>query len=107
MSVNHYTDKKGYHGIRATPDWRFKASQPPNPASHPFGANFTTLPPNTKNLTIRLRIPRTKTEYVFSFVDADDLAPLDGDRGEFIFYSSADYVVPQNRQKYDGKSDDA
>ncbi len=105
--MNHYTDKKGYNRIRATTDWRFKASQPPDPTSHPFGAYFTTLPANTKNLTIRLRIPRAKTEYLFSFVDVNDLTPLDGDRGEFIFYSSADYVVVQDRQEYHGKRDDA
>jgi hypothetical protein len=105
--VNHYTDKKGYNAIRATPEWKFKASQPPDPANHPYGAYFTTLPPDTKNLTIRLRIPRTKTEYIFSFVDANDLTPLDGDRGEFIFYSAADYFVVQDRQLYHGKRDDA
>jgi hypothetical protein len=105
--VNHFTDRKGYNGIRATSDWRFKASQPPNPASHPLGAYFTTLPPDTKNLTIRLRIPRAKTEFLFSFADAGDLAPLDGDRGEFIFYSSVDYVVVQDRQVFHGRSDDA
>ena len=89
------------------PDWRFKASQPPGAASHPFGAYFTTLPPDTKNLTIRLRIPRVKTEYLFSFVDAKDLIPIDGDRGEFIFYSPADYFVVQDRQEFHGKSEEA
>jgi hypothetical protein len=40
-------------------------------------------------------------------VDANDLMPLDGDRGEFIFYSPADYIVAQDRQIYHGKRDDA
>ena len=105
--MNHFTDKKGYNAIRATPDWRFKASQPPDPANHPFGAYFTTLTPETKNLAIRLRIPRSKTGYLFSFVDANDLTPLDSDRGEFIFYASADYVVAKDRQQFHGKRDDA
>jgi hypothetical protein len=104
--VNHYTDKKGYNGIRATPDWVFEASQPPAPAGHPFGAYFTTLPPGTKNLAIRLRIPRLKTEFFFSFEDANDLTALDGDRGEYIFYSRIDYVVVKDRQTYQGKRDD-
>ena len=105
--MNHYTDKKGYNGIRATPDWVFKASQPPDPASHPFGAYFTTLPPDTKNLAIRLRIPKSKSDYLFSFGDATDLTPIDGDRGEFIFYSPADYVVAKDRQQFHGKRVDA
>jgi hypothetical protein len=105
--LNHYTDRTGYNGIRAAPDWRFKASQPPDPAGHPFGAYFTTLPPDTRNLAIRLRIPRAKTEYVFSFLDANDLTPIDGDRGEFIFYSPMDYFVARERQTYHGKRDDA
>ena len=105
--MNHYTNKKGYNGIRATPDWVFEASQPPAPASHPFGAYFTTLPPGTKNLAIRLRIPRMKTDYVFSFADVNDLTPLEGDRGEFIFYSPVDYVLKQDRQVYHGKRADA
>ena len=103
--MNHYTGKKGYNGIRAAPDWVFKASQPPAPADHPFGAYFTTLPPDTKNLAIRLGIPRSKTEYVFSFADANDLTPLDSDRGEFIFYSPLDYLVEKERQTFHGKRD--
>src|SRR5205085_2937969 len=96
-------DKNGYNGIRATPTWRFKASQPPAPASHPFGAYFTTLPPDTKNLAIRLGIPRLKTEYLFVFVEAGDLTPVDSDRGEFILYSPADYLVAEDRQQFQGK----
>jgi hypothetical protein len=105
--MNHYTGKKGYNGIRAAPDWQFKASQPPDPANHPFGAYFTMLPPGTKNLAIRLGIPRIKTEYLFSFADANDLTPLDSDRGEFIFFSRGDYLVVKERQQFEGKKDDA
>src|SRR5207244_1149246 len=71
-----------------------------------FAAYFTTLPPDTKNLAIRLGIPRTKTEYVFAFVAANDLTPVDSDRGEFIFYSPSDYLVAEDRQQFQGKRDD-
>lgn len=52
----HYTDRDGYNAIVSQPIWRFVASQPPG--DHPFGAYFTDLPPTTKNLANRLRIPR-------------------------------------------------
>jgi hypothetical protein len=98
----HYTNKAGYNGIRATIDWRFRAAQPLAPA-HEFGAYFTTLEPSTRKLARRIRIPRQKTAYVFSFVDVGNLIPLRGDRGEFIFFSRGDYIVKQERQKYQGE----
>lgn len=105
--MNHYTDKVGYNGIRATPVWRFVAAQPPDPKNHPFGAYFTTLSPDTKNLAIRLGIPRAKIEYLFSLDDTGDLTPLNNDRGEFIFYSPSDYLVEKDRQVYQGKAEEA
>lgn len=96
MSLHHYTDKEGYNAIRAQPVWRFVASQPPG--QHPFGAYFTTLGRNTKNLAKRLRIPWAKVACFFEFTDAGDLTPLPGGRGQFIFYSPADYDVDPPRQ---------
>jgi hypothetical protein len=61
----HYTDRNGYNGIRASPDWVFKATQPPNPAAHPKGAYFTTLPEGTTTLAKRLRHPKRKLESSF------------------------------------------
>ena len=104
--MNHFTDKTGYNGIRASPIWRFWASQPPDPVNHPFGAYFTTLTPDTPNLAIKLGIPKRKLEYLFSFVDKNDLIALDNDRGEWIFYSPRDYEVEKERQVYHGKSED-
>jgi hypothetical protein len=96
----HYTNLAGYNAIRATTDWRFKAHQPPG--NHPFGAYFTTLPKNTLNLAVRIRIPKSKLQYVFEFTDAGDLTPLPGGRGRFIFYSSVDYIVVKSRQTFAG-----
>ncbi|SRR6266498_4191966 len=42
--------------------WHFVANQPPG--NHPFGAYFTTLPRGTRNLAQKLRIPKSKTQYV-------------------------------------------
>jgi hypothetical protein len=98
----HYTDKYGYNAIRV--NWCFKAGQPP-PRDHPFGAYFTTLPPGTRNLPLRLRVSNEKTTYVFVFVDAGDLKPLLGDRGEVIFYSPVDYKVARDRRRGSGKCD--
>jgi hypothetical protein len=77
----------------------------PSPATagdHPFGAYFTTLPRGTRNLAQRLRIPKSKLQYVFEFTDAGDLTPLPGGRGQFIFYSPNVYEVEPSRQGYEG-----
>jgi hypothetical protein len=96
----HYTNAAGYNAIRATIDWCFKAHQPPG--NHPFGAYFTTLPRGTPNLAVRIRIPKSKLQYVFEFTDAGDLTPLPGGRGQFIVYSPVDCTVVKSRQVYAG-----
>ena len=93
----HYTDKASWNAIRSQVDWTFKAHKPPGP--HPSACYFTTLPPDTPKLAIRLRIPVTKAAYVFCFVDAGDLTPLPGDRGDYIFFFEGDYVVAKDRQQ--------
>lgn len=96
MGMHHYTDRAGYNSIAATVDWCFKASPPPG--DHPHGAYFTPLGPGTKNLALRLRIPRAKLGYVFVFRDAGDLMRIRGQRGDFIVYSPKDYLVEGARQ---------
>lgn len=96
MNLIHYTDQVGYNAIHSQVVWRFSASQPPG--QHPFGAYFTTLGRDTRNLAQRLRIPRSKVAYYFEFVDVGDLTPLPGGRGQYIFYSAADYDVDPPRQ---------
>jgi hypothetical protein len=98
--MNHFTDKAGFDSIASQPEWHFKASQPPG--DHPYGAYFTTLPPQTLNLAVRLRIPRSKLEFMFEFSDVGDLTPLRGARGSYILYAPTDYWVEQNRQEYRG-----
>ena len=80
------------------------AGQPPA-SQHPPGAYFTTLGRTTPLLAQRLRIPRSKIEYVFEFTDAGDLEAIDGGRGAFIFYSRTDYQVDEPRQTYAGPRD--
>src|SRR5262245_14271503 len=98
----HYTDKTGFNGISSQKTWRFLALKPP--AEHPIGAYFTTLEPGTRRLAARLRIPATKLEFLFSFNErAGELKPLDGGRGEYIFYSSSDYEVVEENQIFEGR----
>jgi hypothetical protein len=59
--------------------------------------------PETQNLAQRLRVPVSKIEYFFAFDDADDLIPLRGGRGHYIFYSPKDYTVVKNRQRSAGE----
>lgn len=94
----HYTNEKGHKAISSQPIWLFKASKPPG--DHPKGAYFTTLPPGTRNLAKRLFVRgcADKIAFVFCFSGDDDLTPLEGGRGAFIFYSVDDYPVEKKRQ---------
>jgi hypothetical protein len=92
----HYTDTRGFDGIRSARAWRFLVSKPPS--EHPKGAYFTDLDESTPFLAMKLRIPRTKIEYVFVFSEDGGLKPLPGGRGQYIFYSEMDYVVDEPRQ---------
>ena len=58
----HYTNQNGWNSIRSQLNWLFRAQQPPG--DHPLGAYFTTLPPSTRNLAKKLRIPRRLGECV-------------------------------------------
>jgi hypothetical protein len=101
--IYHYTDKDGFSGVRsAYPSWRFAVSDPP-PEYHPAGAYFTNLLPSNRQLAKKLRIPVRKTEFCFEFLDAGDLRPLPGGRGEFVFYSPKEYLVTRDRQMYNGE----
>lgn len=107
-SIFHYTDKDGYNGVRAPhPDWIFKASQPVR-RDHPVGAYFTTFAPDTKLLSIKVRVPRSKMTHFFEFRDAGDLEHLGHPkkRGEFVLYSPTDYTVAGERQKQCGETMD-
>ena len=98
----HYTNKQGYNGIRSSSAWRFVASKPPG--EHPPGAYFTDYGASTPLLAQKLRIPREKLGFYFSFADVGDLRPLRGGRGEHIFYSEADYAVLEPRQISQGST---
>lgn len=100
MNLFHYTDQDGYNAIRSQVVWRFVATRPPG--QHPVGAYFTTLGRGTKNLANRLRIPKEKIAFYFEFLDAGDLLPLPGGRGQYVLYSPADYDVEEPRQVGEG-----
>lgn len=94
----HDTNDKGYKAIGSQQMWLFKASKPPG--DHPKAAYFTNLPPGTKNLAKKLFVRgcADKIAFVFCFSGGDDLKPLEGGRGAFIFYSVEDYPVEKERQ---------
>lgn len=94
----HYTNDKGYKAISSQVTWLFKAFKPPG--DHPKAAYFTTLAPDTPCLAKRLFIRGSadKVAFVFCFGGGEELKPLDGGRGAFIFYSTDDYPVDQERQ---------
>jgi hypothetical protein len=94
--VHHFTNEVGFNAIRSQVDWFFRASKPPG--DHPRGAYFTTCPPGTKKLAKKLGIPRSKTEFYFSFLADDGLLPLRGGRGAYVKYSPTDSTVPRARQ---------
>jgi hypothetical protein len=94
----HYTNDKGYKAISSQQTWMFKASKPP--CNHPKGAYFTNLPPGTKNLgkLLFVRGCADKTNFVFCCSGGEDLEPIEGGRGERVFYSKEDYPVVKDRQ---------
>ena len=94
----HYTNDKGYKAISSQQTWVFRASKPPY--DHPKAAYFTNLSPGTKNLAKKLFVRgcADKINFVFCFSSGDDLTPLEGGRGAFIFYSVDDYLVEKARQ---------
>ena len=100
----HDTNQEGFNGIRAQSVWTFRASQPPG--GHPRGADFTTLPPGTRNLNKRLFIRgcADKTRFVLGFRGGDDLQRLPGGRGEVIRSSSTDYDVDRSRRQVHGET---
>jgi hypothetical protein len=100
--MNHFTNREGYNGIRAQVVWVFVAYKPLG--DNPKGAYFTTLTPDTPNLAQRLRIPREKIKFIFTFTGGEDLSPLDGGRGRYIFYSDNDYQVEKERQTHHGET---
>jgi len=94
----HYTNDRGYKAISSQQTWLFKASKPP--CSHPKGAYFTILPPGTRGLGKRLFVRgcADNTNFVFCFSGEEGLKPIDGGRGEHVFYSKEDYPVEKRRQ---------
>jgi hypothetical protein len=94
----HYTNDKGHKAISSQHTWLFKASRPP--CNHPKAAYFTDLPPGTKNLGKRLFVRgcKDKIGFVFCFSGGEDLTPIDGSRGEHVFFSKEDYPVVKERQ---------
>jgi len=100
----HYTNQDGWNSIRSQVNWSFRAQKPPG--DHPLGAYFTTLPPNTRNLLKKLRIPRSKSEFVFCFRHSIELIRLDGGRGEYVWYSPDDYEVEKLFQDGNGRTNE-
>jgi hypothetical protein len=103
--IFHYTNDVGYKAISSQRTWVFRSSEPPG--NHPVGAYFTTLAPDSINLTKRLRISKDKLSFVFCFTDNSDLTPIDGGRGEYIRYSRTDYSVEEGRQRFHGTREQA
>ena len=109
MNVFHYADRSGWNAIRSQMAWQFRASQPSS-NQRPNGAYFTTIEPSPQNLRTlckRLRIPKTKQEFVFWFVGTEELQQLNNGRGrdEWILHSSVDYNVEPDRQQENGETE--
>lgn len=102
----HYTDKTRWNAIRSQVVWLFNVSQPKDP-DRPAGAYFTDLEPSAVNLRLlfkKIRVPRDKQEFVFIFTGTEGLRRLFNGTGrdKHIFFSPIDYLVPHERQVYDG-----
>ncbi len=98
--MNHFTDRKGWKGIRATSTWRFRSRC--QRGNNPMGAYFTTLHPSSPKFFKRTRVPCHKRTHMFRFVDVGDLKSKRGPFGKWVFYSPNDYLVAKHRQLYEG-----
>jgi hypothetical protein len=98
--MNHFTNRRGWQGIRATSPWCFRARR--QRGNNPTGAYFTTLDPSSPKFFKRTRVPRHKRPHMFCFVDIGDLVPKRGPLGRWVFYSPSDYFVAKHRQLYEG-----
>lgn len=110
MNTFHYTDRKGWNGIRSQKEWPFKASQPIDP-DRPVGAYFTDIEPTEESLRTlfkRIRVPKVKQEFVFWFVGRENLTQLFDGRGrdKRIFFSPVDYHVAEPRQRHGNRTDE-
>jgi hypothetical protein len=63
------------------------------------------LRPDVNRFSARTRIPKAKQAFVFDFDGDDGLEPVDGGKGDYIFWSPIDYVVLKPRQRYHGPSE--
>jgi len=97
LQYYHYTDRKGYNGIRSGGKIMiFKATEQRR-SGNPTGVYFTTLPPSTPNkeLVPRIQISRDKSQFYFAVrLKPGRLIPLRGGKGIFILYSPVDVVLP-------------
>lgn len=99
VKVYHYTDKKGYNGISSQKPFLFKASSPIK--GHPNGVYVTTKSPEElakiPNGYKKLGLTNEKSSYYFEFeIDASELKPIKGDRGEFIKYIEDDFEISRD-----------
>lgn len=101
--VYHYTGQPGWNAIRSQVDWLFKASQPPG--DRPYGVYFTTLRIDAPKFHKKTRIPVEKQEYVFAFTGKEGLEERDDGKRPFVLVSPKDYLVAEDRQQYNGKSE--
>lgn len=100
--VYHYTDKRGFNGIRSTDPYRIRQGDSKNGAG-PF---FTTRSPADNaapNAYKKLGITREKSQYVVEFeIDPARLDRLKGDRGDFIFMIRGGVQIPRGDVHYIG-----
>ena len=101
VTVYHYTDKKGFNGIKGS---GYKIN--PGDSKNGAGPFFTTKSPGmlTKpNSYKKLGLTNAKSQYVIEFkVPRSMLKGLDGDRGSFIFSIPKGLTIPRGDIGYAG-----
>ncbi|MGA3563507.1 ricin-type beta-trefoil lectin domain protein [Melissospora conviva] len=105
VTVFHYTDKKGFNGIRAGNPYHIRPGDSKNGAG-PF---FTNMSPadvasaGRGGFKSKLGLTSGKSEYVMELqVPRSALQPLRGGRGQHIFSIPDGISVPRDRVRYFG-----
>ena len=105
VTVYHYTDKRGYNGIRGTNPYQIR----PGASKNGAGPFFTTRSPADNvapNAYKKLGLTREKSQYFVQFeIDQDRLEKLDGDRGRFVFIIRGGVQIPRSDVQYIGPTE--
>ncbi|MEV0806664.1 polymorphic toxin-type HINT domain-containing protein [Micromonospora sp. NPDC050200] len=106
ITVYHYTDKKGFNGIKSQDPYQILPGDSKNGAG-PFFSTKSPAQLTEPGAFKKLGITSAKSEYVLEMrVPKSALKPLRGGRGQFILEAPGGLTVPRRNVSFIGKTED-